>query len=151
MGINQRMGLRGLGGAALAAVLLVAGTAKAQEQDDAELIQGTWICVAALHEGEEVDNYVGVMATMTEDELIWHFPQEDGTYGDLACEYSIDPDENPKHYDWVNPNRPDDVHHRYYILTENTLIWSGDLGTEPRPENFTAGHWQFVMERVEDD
>ena len=123
---------------------------EAQEtpKSDQELIQGTWECVTTLKEGKQVQQYVGVRAILQGSRLTWIFPQPDGTKKSARAIFVLDPSKNPKWFDWYVEAKPAEIHKRLYTLEGDTLVWSTNLGTGPRPESFNAGKWQFVVKRV---
>jgi uncharacterized protein (TIGR03067 family) len=118
-------------------------------RSDQELIQGTWECVATIKDGKQVTEFVGVRAILKETQLVWMFPQPDGSYKAGRGTFTLDPDQNPKHFDWSMQDKPEAVHRRLYVLAGDILIWSTNLGAgAPRPETFTAGACLFVMKRL---
>lgn len=117
-------------------------------RSDQELLQGTWECVSTLKDGKKVKTYVGVRAIFQGNRLTWIFPQPDGTTKTAKAIFTIDPEQSPKHFDWYLEGKPAEVHRRLYTLEGDTLRWSTNLGTEPRPATFDAGQWQFTMRRV---
>ncbi len=125
-----------------------AGDGRAGSADDRERIQGRWECIATLKDGQQVKDYVGVVALMQGDRLTWIFPKPGGASQTVKARFQLDPDQNPKYFDWYTEAKPSEVHKRLYVLEDDVLIWSTNLGSEARPESFTAGHWQFIMKRV---
>jgi uncharacterized protein (TIGR03067 family) len=123
---------------------------KAQEpaKSDQERLQGTWECIAAVKDGKQVTTYVGVRATMQGNRLTWTFPQPGAQPKVMQATFRIDSKQNPKHFDWYVPEKPNDIHRRLYILKGDVLIWSTNLGAGERPTSFVTGQWQFVMNRV---
>lgn len=117
---------------------------------DEQLIQGEWECIAVLKDGKQVENFLGVRATMKGDRLTWIFPQNDGSKTILESRFRLDAGQNPKFFDWHPENKPTEVHKRYYVLAGDTLIWAANLGTDQRPESLRAAQWMFVMKRVAD-
>jgi uncharacterized protein (TIGR03067 family) len=115
---------------------------------DQERIQGTWECVATIKEGKEVAEFVGVRAVLKGNQLVWMFPQSDGSYKEGRATFKLDEKQNPKHFDWHMQDQPTAVHRRLYVLAGDILIWSTNLGVGPRPESFAAGTIQFVMKRL---
>jgi uncharacterized protein (TIGR03067 family) len=115
---------------------------------DQQRIEGAWVCVATLKEGRQVNDFVGVKAVMKGDRLTWHFPQADGTFRKQEAVFSIDPSQNPKHYDWHLVESPQKIHRRLYVLEGDTLLWADDLVKPERPESFSNCQYQYVMQRV---
>ena len=122
--------------------------AEAQEGSDQALIQGTWQCVKTIKEGKQVDQYVGVRAIIQGNSLTWVFPQPDGTTRTTKAIFVLDATKDPKWFDWYAEDKPTQVHKRLYTLEGDSLTWSTNLGTEGRPESFSAGKWQYIMKRV---
>jgi len=125
-----------------------AGAEELLAGNDQQRIQGTWLCIATLNDGKQVTKYVGVRAVMQGNRLTWFFPQPDGKMQTTEALFQIDVSQNPKHFDWYLKQKSDQIHKRLYILEDDVLIWSTNLGTEDRPESFSTGRWQFVMKRL---
>lgn len=117
---------------------------------DEELIQGTWVCIAALKDGKETDQFVGVRAVMRGNRLTWSFPSRDGSTRTEIASFTLDTTQNPKHFDWNSETKPGENHKRLYVLRGDVLLWSTNIGAQRsiRPETFKAGQWLFVMKRV---
>jgi uncharacterized protein (TIGR03067 family) len=115
---------------------------------DQKLIQGVWKCVEATKDGKPTNQYVGVLAILQDSNLTWVFPRPDGTRYVGNASFKLGSSNSLKHFDWT-PSGETGVHKRLYTLDGDTLKWSTNLGTKPRPESFEAGQWQFTCKRIE--
>ena len=120
-------------------------------ESDHELLRGTWLCVGTLLDGKPVDRYVGVRAVFEGDNLIWFFPQSDGSYREQKNKFRVDPDHVPAHFDWWSVDAPAAVDLRLYSVSDELLLWATNLDSKTRPETFNDARWQFVMGRVVED
>lgn len=116
--------------------------------DDVDDMQGSWKCVASLKDGKEVKDYVGARAVIDGGQLTWYFLKSDGTETPREARFTVNESANPKHFDWHYVESPDKLQRRLYVLQGDVLIWSTNLPATERPANFSAGQWQFVMQRV---
>ena len=132
----------------LAVLWFACGSAQTGAAGALQELQGKWRCVSSLKDGKHVDVYVGVEAHMEGEALTWYFRQADGTMKPRSAVFHIDPQQNPKHFDWHYVDKPEEVHRRLYLVAGDILIWSTNLPAAQRPETFTAGGWQFVMKRL---
>lgn len=131
--------------------LLPAGlpTLAADNAKDKELLQGTWVCVVTLKDGQAVETYVGVRAKIEGDTLTWYFPQKDGSYREQKNSYRIDSSKNPKHFDWwIADKTPISPDFRLFTVTDGQLRMLTNLDYKTRPATFEAGKWQFTCKRV---
>jgi uncharacterized protein (TIGR03067 family) len=112
----------------------------------ADELQGTWVCVATLKDGQAVSSYVGVKAVFVGDSLTWHYPRPDGSYLEQLVKYRTDAARN--YFDWWTADRPEAVDLRLFTVSGNELRWSTNLDRKTRPERFEAGRWQFTMKRM---
>ena len=109
-------------------ILPVIGYGGDQPRSDQEQIQGSWVCVAALKDGKEVDQFVGVRAVMRGNQLTWTFPLRDGTTRTETATFTLDTTPNPKHFDWSSDAKPAEMHRRLYVLRGDVLLWSTNIG-----------------------
>lgn len=139
--------------AALGMTFLVSPWALAQGPgSDLQKLQGTWVCVATSKEGNVVKAYVGVKAVIKGNELIWYFPQKDGSIREQKNQFRIDPTKNPKHFDWWRSDKTEaNADLRLYAFTDNnTMRWATNLDYKTRPTSFDEAKWVFTTKRVQD-
>ena len=84
--------------------------------------------MASFKAGKKVRSYVGVRATLQDGRLTWMVPKPDGTKRTPRAVYTIDPGENPKHFDRHPEDKPAEVHKRLYVLEGDSLTWVSNLG-----------------------
>jgi uncharacterized protein (TIGR03067 family) len=115
---------------------------------DQNLLTGKWVCILTLKDGEPVDNYVGVRAVIDADNLTWFFPEQDGTVREQKSKFRIDPEKNPKEFDWWQPEKAESKDLRIFTVNEKLLRWATNLDGKTRPATFDSAKWQFTMKRM---
>jgi uncharacterized protein (TIGR03067 family) len=116
---------------------------------DKQMLRAAWVCVATLKDGRPVDDYVGVRAVIEGDDLIWYFPQSDGSVREQKNKFRIDPSQEPKHFDWWKTDNPQSIDWRIYDIQGDVLRMATNLDGKTRPETFDSARWQFTVQRVQ--
>ncbi|MBV9126036.1 MAG: TIGR03067 domain-containing protein [Planctomycetes bacterium] len=138
-------------GAFLLALCPVASTFGAGEEKlDQDLLQGTWECVATLHDGKQVQNFVGTMGIINGNHLTFIFNPKDPPSKQRIQKmtFKIDPNQNPKQFDWTQADTSGKFGRRLYVLAGDILIWCANSPETQQPASWNTGHWLYICRRV---
>lgn len=114
-----------------------------------ERLQGEWLCIETLEDGEPSQRYLGVRAVIEKDRLTWKFPEEDGSMRRQEAAFRLKPDVAPVHFDWWNLEARENVEQRLVEFTDRDQFrWASNAGRQ-RPTSFDAARFVFVMAKIE--
>ncbi len=117
------------------------GDVESAAKTDKDRIQGLWECVSTLIDGQPSEKYVGAMAVLSADKIIWLFPNGDEARR-LEGTFELDPHRVPKHIDWTPSKYP-----RIYQLSGDTLLLGTDMKAGSRPASFDIAKYRQTMQR----